>query len=499
MSRSLALLSLLALAPPSLAQSFSIKVVPTPDPGPFQSLVSALAAPSVDEAWAVGEFLDAGAVEKTLAIRFDGANWIAVPSANQGTQQDDLTGVAAPAPGDVWAVGGSMFSNGTQITLVQHWNGSQFVIVPSPNPTGTTGNSRLNAICALAPDNLWAAGEFIASGQDILPLVEHWDGSTWTIVPTTVGAGVIFVNGIAAVGPADIWAVGESEGAVIKPFSMHWNGVKWSAVNVPSPTGATETHLKAVGATPSGVVFAVGSYNNEKTLVERWTGSAWVIVPSVDDSTQSRFFGLNVRSASDVTVVGSSFLPSGFQKSLVEWFDGTSFHVVASPNEFASNTPFAVATPPCGPGWIVGGGDQPPSLKTEAMRIAGPGGPVTDLGGGCGAGGTLAVLGPVSLGSDVVLKLSGADAAASIGLLNVAAVGPPTSCGPCALVPYQLFVLLALSGGGASLTATLPCDPALLGAAAVLQWTVGPTSATGCALLGAHRALSNAVQVTIGN
>jgi hypothetical protein len=33
----------------------------------------------------------------------------------------------------------------------------------------------------------------------------------------------------------------------------------------------------------------------------------------------------------------------------------------------------------------------------------------------------------------------------------------------------------------------------------VLQWTVEPTAATGCALLGAHRALSNAVQVTIGN
>ena len=142
------------LAAAASAQSFDIQSFPTPNPGPFSNIFSAIAAPSDDEAWGTGDFLGPpGAKEQTLAARFNGTSWVLVPSANQGSQQDDLTGVAAPEPGDAWAVGGSMFTNGTQITLIEHWDGAKFVIVPSPNPTGTTGNSRLNAFCAIRTHN----------------------------------------------------------------------------------------------------------------------------------------------------------------------------------------------------------------------------------------------------------------------------------------------------------------------------------------------------------
>ena len=487
------------LAAAASAQSFDIQSFPTPNPGPFTNIFSAIAAPSDDEAWATGDFLGPpGAKEQTLAARFDGTSWVLVPSANQGSQQDDLTGVAAPAPGDAWAVGGSMFTNGTQITLIEHWDGAKFVIVPSPNPTGTTGNSRLNAIVALASDDIWAGGEAII-GSNILPLIEHWDGVQWSIVPTTVNTGFIFVNGIAAVGPNDIWAVGEDDFASVKPFAMHWNGSQWTQVPVPSPAGGGDTRLRSVSADASGTVFAVGSSGNERTLAERWTGSAWVIVPTIDVNNQDRLFGVSVRGPDDVLVAGSAIMPSGNQTTLVEWFDGTSFQLVPSPNPDPSNTPWAMAAPPCGPRWIVGGGVKPPKLLTLALRAAGPGGPVVDLGGGCGAGGQMAVVGPVSLGSSVVLQLVGADPGASVGLLNIAGVGPATGCGPCALVPYSVLVLLPLAGGGTELSAAIPCEPGLLGASAVLQWTVGPTAATGCAVLGPHRALSNAVQLTIGS
>jgi hypothetical protein len=496
----LAALGALALLLPSAAraQSFSFVPVAAPDPGPFTNILAAVAAPSDDEAWAVGNYLDAQATELTLAMRFVGTAWSVVPSASIGTQFDDLTGVAASAPGDVWAVGGSMNDNGSQTTLIERWDGSQFVIVPSPNPTGPTGNARLTAVVALASNDVWAVGEYIASGTDILPLFEHWDGSAWTIAPSSGAFGANFMWGIAAVGPSDIWAVGERDGVNAKTVAMHWNGATWTSVATPSVPGSADTKFKAVAASPSGVVFAVGSAGDEKTLAERWSGSAWVIVPTIDVATQDRFFGVSVRSASDVIVVGSSFLPSGFQKTLVEWFDGSAFHVVASPNPDNSNTPLAIAAPPCGPQWIVGGGIVPPLLETQTIQIAGPGGPVVDLGGGCGAGGTFAVQGPVSMGSKVRLKLTGADPGATLGLLNVASVGPATGCGPCALVPYQITLLLPLSAGAVTLTAKVPCAPGLLGASVELQWTVGPTAATGCPLLGQNRALSNAVQVTIG-
>ncbi len=53
------------------------------------------------------------------------------------------------------------------------WN-----MVPSPNPTGG-GQNVLNAVAGVSPSGAWAVGQ----GQ-ILSLAEHWDGTAWSIVPS---------------------------------------------------------------------------------------------------------------------------------------------------------------------------------------------------------------------------------------------------------------------------------------------------------------------------
>lgn len=64
--------------------------------------------------------------------------WSVVPSPNPATisvSNDVLEGVSALADNNVWAVGNFSSSNGNNVkhSLVEHWNGTAWGVVPSPN------------------------------------------------------------------------------------------------------------------------------------------------------------------------------------------------------------------------------------------------------------------------------------------------------------------------------------------------------------------------------
>ena len=104
-----------------------------------------------------------------------------------------------------------------------------------PTPNIGTGDNQLYGVDALAPDDIWAVGYSTEDLRDE-PLVEHFDGSTWSIVPTPdigdseTGAQLLAVDAMA---PDDVWAVG----GYGNQFSliMHWDGSEWSAGRAPQP------------------------------------------------------------------------------------------------------------------------------------------------------------------------------------------------------------------------------------------------------------------------
>src|SRR5439155_9715753 len=52
-------------------------------------------------------------------------------------------------------------------------------VVSSPSPGGADS---LNAVEVISSSDIWAVGG--VSGPPNYPLIEHWDGSNWTLVPT---------------------------------------------------------------------------------------------------------------------------------------------------------------------------------------------------------------------------------------------------------------------------------------------------------------------------
>jgi hypothetical protein len=139
-----------------------------------------------------------------------------------------LSSITALAADDIWAAGGTFPQGQTQgeqtftiHTLIEHWNGRQWRVVPSPDAvqiaqssTGTSpqGFNHLASITAISANNIWAVG----GGQSIpsqntrrtIPLIEHWDGKKWSAIPqprTITGT----LNGLSSI-QGKIWTVGTS-------------------------------------------------------------------------------------------------------------------------------------------------------------------------------------------------------------------------------------------------------------------------------------------------
>ncbi len=230
----------------------SWRLVKAPNQDGFLNAVSAV---STNDVWAVGNFVSG--FEQTLIEHWNGRKWSVVPSPSPDTNFNTLNGVIAVSANDVWAVGFTHSSLGIDQTLVEHWDGTSWSVVPSPNETGTITN-QLYAVAAASANDVWAVGEWV-NGSTTESLIEHWDGTSWSLV-TNPGAGQL--TGIAIVSPTEIWAVGSQliNFTNFETLIEQWNGTSWTVVSSPNP-GANSDILNGASADPtSGQSWAVGDF-----------------------------------------------------------------------------------------------------------------------------------------------------------------------------------------------------------------------------------------------
>jgi hypothetical protein len=120
--------------------------------------------------------------------------------------------------------------------------------------------------------------------------------------------------------------------------------------------------------------------------------------------------------------------------------------------------------------------NPPGDIKGQLVEAVGQGGPVINLGGGCGAGGTIIALGPVAIGNPFFgLGLSGADVGATTAVAIIGAAQLNLPCGACTLRPVPLVALsTGAVGGSAQVTVPIPCTLSFLGVTLYTQWLVFP-------------------------
>ena len=334
----------LLLTPPAPAQrkskphaptcgSWDLVFSPNPNGGPI--FTAAAAVPGTIELWGVGYYVFNYWLP--LIEHWDGTEWQIVASPIYQGANHYLYAVTAVAPNDAWAVGLYEPQGGGNRTLILHWDGISWSIVPSPSPATYSG---LYAVAAASATDVWAVGYYFTEATQ-RTLIEHWDGKSWSILPSpNVGTSRNLLAAVTIVPNSQaVWAVGyyyrESDG---NPSTLiqRWNGKIWSVVS--SPDGSTrENYLTGVSAIDPNDAWAVGNYNTPTglylPLTEHWDGSTWQIVPSPSLSASlTALVSVSSISATDVWAVGAYFNENAALLTLAQHWDGMSWQVFSTPN-----------------------------------------------------------------------------------------------------------------------------------------------------------------------
>ena len=262
--------------------------------GGAESLL-AVAAQGESDAWVVGTHTPLPKGIYPLTEHWDGQRWTAVPCPSPGVNADwtqsSLNAVAIDAPDDAWAVGDWSPVGHVPPTypLIEHWDGATWTLVPGPSSGRHVTDVQLTAVAAISPTAAWAIGEGVAGGHSV-PVFMGWNGSRWRYLPSPVGdaPGGPLAGGLAAISARDIWLVGEGGWLKYHTPVQHWNGAKWTVVPAPNAyqDQTPNIGLDAVSGSSSSNAWAVGWYQSgpngrhRSTLIEHWDGARWQLQPS---------------------------------------------------------------------------------------------------------------------------------------------------------------------------------------------------------------------------
>jgi hypothetical protein len=312
--------------------------------GTIRGVFEAAADTSARDVWAVGHTTVGNS--RTLIAHWNGAAWATVPSPSLGGFAD-LAGVAATATSDAWAVGSASPSQQVQHALILHWDGVRWTQVAVPALGSAAG---LRAVAATSAADAWAVG---SAGSRALIL--HWDGSAWSRMPGPAGE----LGGVAASSPSNAWAVGSTRN--FRTLILHWNGRGWSRVRSPSrtPEGLAD-FLDSVAIGPGDSAWAVGEIScgcgPGVSLIERWNGRSWRVVPSPGGGTD--LAGVISVSARNAWAAGASGSGDGPEKTAILHWDGRAWKRMASPSPGPSASLWALALVSARDIWAVGTGSD---------------------------------------------------------------------------------------------------------------------------------------------
>jgi hypothetical protein len=266
-------------------------VVRSPSPSPFDNVLAGVATLSRASAWAVGYDLVNG-YHRALIEHWDGTAWRVVPTPRAGPRDSDLWGVAALSATNAWAVGNENTGAFRFRPLIEHWNGTAWTLVRVPSPPLAGTGATLSGVAAASPRDIWAVGNY-DTGTRFQPLIEHFNGAHWSLIPAPI-AGSAVLSRISLQAPGTGWAVG-ARGAVghTQALLMHWNGHHWAPARSPA---IGRSGLADVLALTPRLAWAVGSYSPStgvnRTLTERWNGRTWAVTPSPGRPQGSELLGI---------------------------------------------------------------------------------------------------------------------------------------------------------------------------------------------------------------
>jgi hypothetical protein len=218
--------AVLALSPGGAsAAQWSSGVVPVAAGTSQQSLASISCVPTTTVCPAVGSAVTTAGATVPLVMRFSttgGASTATTLAPSPGAATS-LKGVSCGLSGGLCMAVGSYVVGAGPATraIVETYNGSSWTLSSPPVPAGATSSTLDSVSClSTSPSLLFCAavGRYTDSVGTQRSLLETWNGTTWTVGPTTFTTAM---HGVSCASTTACVAVGDLAA------KLAWNGTTW--------------------------------------------------------------------------------------------------------------------------------------------------------------------------------------------------------------------------------------------------------------------------------
>jgi hypothetical protein len=272
--------------------------------GTMGSSLAAVSCVSTTACMAVGSYTTSTDY-RNLIESWNGTMWSVVPSPDLASGDNQITGVSCISASSCTAVG--YYDSNNVGSFVESWNGSKWSIVTPSSPTAT--GDLLYGVSCISTSSCTAVGYKVGYNNETV--IESLKGGTWTVVPSPdPGKGSNELLSVSCTSATHCTAVGNylatHNGFAGIPLIESWNGTTWTVV--PGGTGGATSgsYLSAVSCHFASSCVAAGEVNgNGPTLIESWNGIKWTIVPSPSTSSKSDLLNaVSCPLAASCTAVG---------------------------------------------------------------------------------------------------------------------------------------------------------------------------------------------------
>lgn len=314
----IALTAMLGVAGPATAGQIPATASPAKAPPPSNQLFG-VSCVSSKYCVAVGINRNAENSVKgggALIQTWNGKTWRSVaPKAPKEAQSAQLLGVSCKSATACVAVGDYLNAGGNGVPLVETWNGKTWTASAPATPKGSSGGQLLGVSCAAAKSCVAVGSSFTASGS--AALAESWNGGKWTLSrpPVPKGSVISQLNKVSCTSAARCITVGSS-GTNTGGFALadSWNGKTWARMSVSVPASAKEdADLTGVSCPSAKTCVAVGTGTTGLkgglvSFAEIWNGKTWTAGKlSWPKGTSNTFLlGVSCASAKRCLAVGNA-------------------------------------------------------------------------------------------------------------------------------------------------------------------------------------------------
>lgn len=342
--------------------------VPAGDSGNLTGV--SMAGPS--DGWAVGFELPSApdADFQPLIAHWDGRTWRTVPGSLAAVTSGRLDGVAALSASDAWAVGAVSRANHTSAPLIARWNGQRWARVPAPGVPGYS-DARLLAVAAHSRTDAWAVGEAENTTGQLRPLIEHWNGRAWTLMPSPSHGTLSYLSDVTVTPSGAAWAVGGSFGQLSRPFIVRWTGHAW--VTAATPRSGSHVDLASITAISAAQLWAVGeatgAASRPRPCALRWNGHQWrtVRLPSAGPARDGQdLISVAPASGGRLVAVGAD-LGAARPGALYARWNGRRWSVTVRPGDGIALTAVTAGGRQL---WAVGAIDQPGGAFLPIVQVS---------------------------------------------------------------------------------------------------------------------------------